>query len=379
MHIGMILSTPLPPTEGIGFYSWNLARFLVRQGHEVTLITRGSQKESWCEKVDGITIWWARFLPVYPLHVHLHSLFVNRLVQDLDTQVDVWHLHTPLVKFPRTRRPVLVTIHTPMKADTSKIPVKNFYSLAIRLQSVVSLQLETELFKKAKQLVSVSNSVADELQAYGVLRQNVRVLGNGADTDIFYPGNSQRDDAAYFFTAGRLAPRKGLEDLVRCAGIVTQKYPQYQFLVAGSGPLEHELRDQIDSAGLQNNVRLIGHITDRTEMNRLYQNAVAYIHPAHYEGLPTVLLEAMACGIPVITTAVSGALDVVQDGVNGLLVPPHKPDILANTIFSLLETPALGERLGKAACQTIRQHYSWEVISKKYLAQYQTLVQGRSG
>jgi len=121
---------------------------------------------------------------------------------------------------------------------------------------------------------------------------------------------------------------------------------------------------------------MIGHVTSRNEMAGLYQEAIAYIHPAHYEGLPTVLLEAMACTRPVIATAVSGALDVVKDGVNGLLVPPHQPEALAKAIETLLETPGLGDRLGLAACETIHAHYSWDLVGLKYLAQYQALLGG---
>lgn len=379
MHIGMLISAPLPAREGIGFYTWNLARHLVKQGHQVSVITRGTGQPTSREVMEGIEVWRPMFLPVYPFHVHLHNVFVNRVIQKLDPDIDIWHLHTPLVKFPKTKRPVLVTVHTPMKADTGEIPVKDLFSLAIRLQAAFSIRLEEDLFAKANQLVSVANSVAVELQAYGIRREQVAVLGNGADTEIFHPGPDLRmGQPTYFLTAGRLAPRKGLQDLLVCAEEVVKKYPACSFLIAGSGSLEQELRETIERRGLQNHVQLIGHVSDRDRMVSLYQGSAAYIHPAHYEGLPTVLLEAMACGRPVITTAVSGALDVVQDGTNGIMVPPHQPGELAKALFCLLETPGLGDRLGAAACQTIRQRYAWDVVSRNYLAQYKALQVGGS-
>jgi glycosyltransferase involved in cell wall biosynthesis len=123
-------------------------------------------------------------------------------------------------------------------------------------------------------------------------------------------------------------------------------------------------------------VTLLGHIADRAEMVRIYQGAAAYVHAAHYEGLPTVLLEAMACGRPVVATAVSGALDVLQDGYNGLLVSPRNPQQMADSIVRLLQDPALTERLGKAALATIQERYSWHVVSRSYLAQYEALLAG---
>jgi glycosyltransferase involved in cell wall biosynthesis len=104
------------------------------------------------------------------------------------------------------------------------------------------------------------------------------------------------------------------------------------------------------------------------------------IHPAHYEGLPTVLLEAMACGTPVIASAVSGALDVVTDGINGLLVPPRNPDQLARTVLQIMDHPEFARKLGSEAVLAIEKKYSWHLVSQNYLNLYNRLVfQGKNG
>jgi glycosyltransferase involved in cell wall biosynthesis len=110
-------------------------------------------------------------------------------------------------------------------------------------------------------------------------------------------------------------------------------------------------------------------------MAALYQRAAVFVHPAHYEGLPTVLLEAMACGRPVVATAVSGALDVIQPGENGLLVPPRNPSEMAAAILRLLADPAMAERLGRAARHTVEERYSWEKVGSRYLQLYQQLAE----
>lgn len=373
----MILSAPLPPQEGIGFYAWNLAKQLSSQGNQVQLITRGRAQHTTCELVDGIKLWRATFLPVYPFHVHLHNLFVNDLIQRLDAQVDLYHLHTPLVEVPETKKPLLVTVHTPMKADTGSIQAKNGLSWLVRLQLPFSVNLERQLFMRADKIVAVARSVASELEEYGIDPQRVVVLGNGVDTKVFQRRQAQVEiSTAYFLTVGRLGLRKGLADLLNCAQIVTQQRPDVQFWVAGEGPLRNELDGLIRQLGLRERVRLLGHISSRAEMMSLYQGAMGFLHPAHYEGLPTVLLEAMACSCPVVATAVSGALDVVQDGENGLLVPPRQPQVMATAVLRLLQEPALRECLGRAARQTIEKHYSWEAVSQGYLAEYQRLVSG---
>ncbi len=160
MQIGMILSTPLPAMEGIGFYTWNLARFLTHRGYKIHLITRGGYRSITPQEVDGITIWRPIFFPIYPFHVHLHNLFVNSLIHHLESEIDIYHLHTPLVAIPSTQKPILVTVHTPLKADSRSIQVDNWLSLLVKLQMPVSLHVEKQLLKKANRLVAVAQSVA---------------------------------------------------------------------------------------------------------------------------------------------------------------------------------------------------------------------------
>ena len=192
MNICMILSTPLPPREGIGFYAWNLSRHLIRHGHRVHLITRGGPHPTTREQVQGITIWRPIFLPLYPLHVHWHSLFVNSLVKRLDPEIDLYHLHTPLVGVPATQRPVLVTVHTPLKSDSKAVRTHSALGLLVKLQSPISVRLEAALFRRANRLAAVARSVAAELGEYGIDPQSVLVLGNGVETGVFRPNETQR-------------------------------------------------------------------------------------------------------------------------------------------------------------------------------------------
>jgi glycosyltransferase involved in cell wall biosynthesis len=377
MRIGMITSSPIPPREGIGFYSWNLARHLTRQGHQVHVISRGDTRPLHCEKVDDITIWRPTFWPVYPWQAHVHGLFVDKLVQHLEPELDLIHLHTPLVKYPLTRLPTLVTVHTPMKAHSGSFPATTWLGCLVKIQALVSYGPEREIFERADKLIAVAHSVAQEMAAYDVALERVTVLGNGVDTDIFQPDLAAvATDPPYFLTAGRLGLRKGLEDLIQCAELVSKQFPLHKFYIAGAGPLESAIRARIAERNLEQQVILLGHIATRTRLAELYRGATLYVHAAHYEGLPTVMLEAMACGRPVITTAVSGALDVVQDGRNGLLVGPKQPAQMAQAIIGLLQTPGLGEQLGLAGLKTVQERYSWNIVSRNYLAEYERLCPG---
>src|SRR5688572_15189430 len=125
MRICMVVSVPLPPQEGIGYYVWNLSRWLVQRGHSVRIITRGDLQGRPQLLTEGVEIWRPTFVPLYPWHVHLHSLFVNRLVARLESSVDVFHLHSPLPPIIKTRRPMLLTVHTPLRADVRSIQLRD--------------------------------------------------------------------------------------------------------------------------------------------------------------------------------------------------------------------------------------------------------------
>ena len=377
MRICMISSVPLPPREGLGFYVWNLSRHLVKLGHQVSIITRGGMGQTTRQVIEGVNIWRPTFWPLYPVHVHLHTPFVNRLLQKISAEVDLLHLHTPLVKWPHTKLPALVTVHTPMKSDTAAVPANNLLGWLVKLQAPVSFRLEQQLFNRANKLIAVASSVAEELQAYGVDPQQVDVLGNGVDTEIFFPARPPLNGTEpYFLTVARLGPRKGLEDLIRGAEGVVEQLPHVRFLIAGAGPLENQLSMEITRRGLDRQVILLGHIADRARLVELYRGAAAFVHPAHYEGLPTVLLEAMACGCPVIATAVSGALDVINHGQNGLLIPPRDPAQMSLALMQLLRQPDFSQELGQAARKTIEERYSWEVVGRNYVARYEALLRG---
>jgi glycosyltransferase involved in cell wall biosynthesis len=223
----------------------------------------------------------------------------------------------------------------------------------------------------------VASSVAGELGEYGINPQAVEVLGNGVNTTLFWPAEPRqpvKPSAAYVLAVGRLDLRKGFEDLIAAMPQVVSRFPETRLCIAGIGPLEAQLRRQTASLKLDEVIQFLGHV-DHARLVGLYQRAALFAHAAHYEGLPTVLLEAMACGKAVASTAVSGALDVVEDGVNGLLVPAQSPEALADGIGKLLGDPELRARLGRAARRTVQDRFSWQTVGAAYLRCYQALLE----
>lgn len=364
MRIGILLSVPLPPHEGIGTYAWNLACFLRDRGHQVHLITYGGLFSGGAQEIEGMTIHRFAFAPLYPLDAHFHNLFLSNWMTSFRDSLDLLHLHSPLILPPKIDLPMLVTVHG---LFTSEIPGWTWLGRGI----------ERRLFRRANRLIAVSQAVARQLEIFGVRPEQVPIIGTGVLTDFFVPPPPRifLPEKPVFLAVGPLVPGRGFEDFIRACQKVHSVHPNIRFLIVGGGPLEAGLRNEINRHQLDGVVRLVGAVTDRLTLSIFYQNAYAFVQPAPLEKLSTSLLEAMSCGRAVIAVDTPNAREVIVDGQNGFLVQPRCPDELAASMLRLIEYPELTTLLGHAARQKIEQEYSFEAVGEQYLTAYECILE----
>jgi glycosyltransferase involved in cell wall biosynthesis len=374
VRICMITSVPVPPTEGVGYYIWNLADFLRESGHRVQIVTRGQRGKPFYEVLEEIPVWRPRFYSTYPLHVHLHGLFVQRLVQRLEAEVDLFHLHTPLPPPIRTGRPVLLTVHSMVHVDVRSQEINSVFELLTKLMSPVGCLIEKRLLHTSQTITAVSKVAARDAQRCLSRDERIEITWNGVDPHLFCLDTHNSADPNRLLYVGRLAPGKGLRDLVQALELVILQYPEVRISLAGDGPLRGEITSLIKRSGLEENMKLLGHVDSRERLCALYQRAWGLILSSRHESLPTVILEAMACGTPVIATRVGSVMDVISDGVSGILVPPRAPEQMAEAICRLLGDAALRARLGATARHTVEERFSWQAVGSNYLRCYQTLL-----
>jgi glycosyltransferase involved in cell wall biosynthesis len=205
------------------------------------------------------------------------------------------------------------------------------------------------------QVVCVSEAQAQRVRRAGVRPDRIQVIYNAID-----PGRFHEPDARYrakllrYFrqprthiigAAGRLSPEKGFEVLVKAAEIVLRDQPSVGFVLFGEGPERANLQKQINAAGLGQSFILAGF---RADLDRFLSHFDLLALPSYTEGMPNVVLEAFAAGVPVAATAVGGTPEVVEDGVSGYLVPPGDAETLAECISAALdnadELPDMGRR-----------------------------------
>ncbi|MCB0977638.1 MAG: glycosyltransferase family 4 protein [Acidimicrobiales bacterium] len=165
---------------------------------------------------------------------------------------------------------------------------------------------------------------------------------------------------------GRLVEKKGFEHLIDAAAILAERGVEVPVLLGGTGRCEQALRDRIELRGLEGRVQMLGALT-QARTHDLIRRGTVFAAPfvvaddGDREGLPTVVLEAMALGTPVVTTAVTGTPEAITDGVTGLLVPEADPWALADAIVALLEDPSLRRRLSMAARERVRRQFDLSV------------------
>jgi glycosyltransferase involved in cell wall biosynthesis len=185
----------------------------------------------------------------------------------------------------------------------------------------------------------------------------LRVVHCGTDLARYqYRPPPPPGEALSVLCVARLAPQKGLDVLVGAIGALAGAGTDVQLTIVGSGPLEAELRRRAEHCGVAQRVSLAGAV-GQDDMAAYYARADIFCLPSFAEGLPIVLMEAMATGLPVVATRVMGVPELVEDGVSGFLVAPGNADELAGALGKLAASPDLRESFGRAGRLTVEQAF----------------------
>ncbi len=171
---------------------------------------------------------------------------------------------------------------------------------------------------------------------------------------------------------GKLIPEKGVFDLLEALRAVRAQVP-CTLRIAGKGPAEEAVRRRVAELGLQDCVVLVGYVGG-DDLMVLYASSSVFVLPTYFgEGFPTVITEAMSCGLPIVTTPVRGAADLLAEGENVLFVPPRRPDELARALMKVLNDPALAADMGRRNAQKVLE-FAPEVVVPRYLEIMRSVV-----
>ena len=244
------------------------------------------------------------------------------------------------------RKPFVIT------ARGSDVRVLTKYSLA-RRQILSTIH-------RAAQVITVSAALRDDLIALGADGDRIRVLRNGVDLSMFSPGDRVACRTAIGLSGkpvvasvGRLVDLKGHDLVIRAILNV----PDATLVIVGSGPEERRLKALAQDLGVAQRVRFLGQV-GQDRLRDVYTAADVLVLASTHEGWPNVLLEAMACGCPVVVTDIDGMREVVQSSDGGILVESRTPEALGSGITSMLDRPPGRERTRRYA-----EAFSWDTTS----------------
>jgi len=198
----------------------------------------------------------------------------------------------------------------------------------------------------------------------------IDVIPNGVELDRFYPAEAnQRPDAIRLLTVGRLSVTKRVEMLIDAVEVLHKQGFKLRFTIAGGGALEPQLRAAILERNLAGVIEMTGR-TNSEDMPKLYRQNDIFISASMQEGMSNAMLEAMASGLPIITTRCEGLEELIDD--NGLIVEPANAGAIATAIKKLADDQRLCRQMSLAARRRAEQ-FSWSRVAEQYLALYERL------
>ncbi|HUR63213.1 MAG TPA: glycosyltransferase family 4 protein [Candidatus Thermoplasmatota archaeon] len=224
------------------------------------------------------------------------------------------------------------------------------------------------LFRRADRVVCLTTPDRDEVLRYGARPERTVTLFNSYNERLFHPGPAQAPTVLW---VGRHVEEKGIRHLLDAWATVQSKAPEAELVLVGDGPLKADAQRQAKALGLRS-VRFLP-FTAQAEVASLLRGCLLFVLPSLKEGFPISLVEAMACGKPVVTT--TGLEEIVGDA--GVTVPPRDPPALANAILGYLQDDARTARAGNAAARRARERYSLAKLADAYLAVYREAMAQR--
>lgn len=332
--------------SGQSLQVWELAVALRERGHEVFLIA--PPRTGFSERAQ------AAGFPLLKMYMNglggLGGVF--RMARFLrEHRVEILHCHDPWEHQMGCLGARLAGVRALVRTKCNTLPLRNAFSRLIH-------------GPLTSRMMSVSDAVKDVLVDCGIAPDHITTVYNYVDCEKFRPrppspelkrSLSLSDDSPIVGTVGRLHKSKGIADLIRAVPTVAAAVPRVRFLFVG-GRHEQWL-PLVEELSVEQQCVFTGRVPNETVPDYLNLMDVV-VFPTHREALGLVILEAMAVRRPVVATRVGGVPEVVQDGVNGLLVEPHSPDQMAGAVLRLLSDDALRERLAAAAYRTATETFT---------------------
>jgi glycosyltransferase involved in cell wall biosynthesis len=398
MKICIFTETYYPVMGGGETQAQLLTEGLITNGHSVIVLTRRSEaalkKHERYGKVDvyrlvpvgsGQLKKWGLIFSSIPMLLHLRNqydlIFVSGYRIIGLTAVLIGKL---------LRKPVV------LKADSQGEMSGDFFESGLKKLGISRkallfhwfLKFRNVILKKAEAFSAISLEIALEWTSSGIPSEKTYLIPNSVDTKRFIPVESAEkislrqtldlpQHAVIAIYTGRLVSYKGLPLLLKVWNDIRRTHENILLILAGTGGLdihncENELREYVKVNGLEKHVLFTGAVQNVPEY---LQASDFFAFPTENDAFPSSIVEAMACGLPVVSTPVGAIKTIITNEKTGLLIQPGNARQLYQALDVILSNKEMASCLGRAACQSVRDLYSADLVAKKYLALFHGLVE----
>ncbi|HEX8439972.1 glycosyltransferase family 4 protein [Archangium sp.] len=377
-----------PAISGMSVYALNLVRELADCGHDVTMVSQYRNDRAGVSvygggpppHVPGVTVLGRESLGEQRVGDGLPASF-EQDVEDMVATVEREH-----------RRRPFDLIHAQYGYPCGLAALEA--SRRLGLPNVVSIQggdghwvgtccgthkqAMLAVLGHAGALLIGSRSFAEEVRGHhGTPLERFTLVPGATDTRRFHPRDEHALGAVgtppVLLYHGRVDARKGVMELLEAVRMLVRGGRELKLVVSGIGPDLEAVRGRVAELGLGDRVELTGHASYENAP-AVYRRGDIFVSPTYSEGFSNTLLEAMATGLPIVSTRAVGVVDCLEDGRDALLVPPQEAHALAEAIARMLDDPELRRRLARTALAEVRELYSWQAVGRRIQQVYGQLT-----
>ena len=348
MHIGLVGPLP-PPFGGMANQTRQLAELLRGEGLTVSVVqTNAEYRPHWVSALPVIRA----FFRLVPYLFQLWNIAGQcNLLHVMANSGWSWHLFaTPAIWIAKFRNtPVIVNYRG---GEAASFLANSSQSVGLTMRQASALVVPSGFLKTV----------------FASFNMAAKIVPNIVDIERFNNPAPHRTTRRHLLIARNLEPIYDNETAIRAFFTVHRSYPDATLTIAGSGPLANQLRALAESLGLAGAITFAGRL-DRDAMAEAYRNADIAINPSLVDNMPNSVLEALASGVPVVTTNVGGVPYIVKDGHTALLVHPGSPEAMAAAILRLMGDADLSEQLvnnGQSEVQKYTWQQVWPLLSNVY-------------
>lgn len=367
----------IPYLGGQERYVYILSRYLVNEGHEVDVITANYPISKEYEKIDGITVHRTKVL-MRPLRNPISVGFfkIGKMADDYD----LVHMHNEY-SFPS-----LLTAYFKMRKDfplilTNHLSQINFENNLINtFGNFYNRTMGKAILNQCNAIITLSQAHKEhQISINPEIADRVKIIPNAIDLKRFDQLNTEiaadnDNDEFKLLYIGQIVKRKGLYWLFKAFRILKTEGKKIKLEIIGDGPDENYFKKLAIDLDLQGIVEFKGRVDVDKQIIQAYKNADAFVLPSLSEGLPTVILEALYFGLPVIATDIPGVSDNFKDYIT--LVPPKDENKLAEVIVDVIKNEGSVKfiKLSKTGKELVEKKYSWATSANKYINTYKEII-----